>query len=172
MAEIPAKLLESSRVSIGQPIEELDTPTILADLDRMERNIRDWQSWMDERGVKFRVHIKTHKVPEIAQRQQQLGAAGIACAKVTEAEPFVAAGCTDVVIAYPVVGHEKWQKLAHLAREARMTVNVDGAQAVRGISQAAGEGGVEIGVQIEVDRQLLGVLPASRQPVGEHRGRQ
>ena len=32
MAENPAKLLESSRVSIGQPIEELDTPTILAEL--------------------------------------------------------------------------------------------------------------------------------------------
>src|SRR2546427_10106191 len=75
----------------------------------------------------------------------------IACAKVTEAEPFVAAGCRDVVIAYPVVGHDKWQKLARMAREAKVTVNVDSAAAVRGISEAAGEAGAQVQGQVGVD---------------------
>jgi D-serine deaminase-like pyridoxal phosphate-dependent protein len=55
------------------------------------------------------------------------------------------------VIAYPVVGHEKWQKLARMAREAKVTVNVDSAAAVRGISEAAGEAGAQVQVQVEVD---------------------
>src|ERR687887_302426 len=64
----------SPRVQVGDRVEDLDTPLILADLDRMERNIRDWQSWMDERGVAFRVHAKTHKVPEVALLQTAAGA--------------------------------------------------------------------------------------------------
>jgi D-serine deaminase-like pyridoxal phosphate-dependent protein len=143
--------VEPRRIEAGTPVGALDTPCLVVDLDRMERNLRDWQDTIDATGPRLRPHVKTHKVPEIALRQQDLGAVGIACAKVTEAEPFVAAGCRDVVIAYPVVGHDKWQRLARMAREARMTVNADSAAAVQGINQAAGEGGVEIDVQIEVD---------------------
>jgi D-serine deaminase-like pyridoxal phosphate-dependent protein len=143
--------LKPSKIRIGTPVQELDTPCLVVDLDKMERNMRDWQDTINKHGMKLRPHIKTHKVPELALQQQKLGAVGIACAKVTEAEPFVAAGCRDVVIAYPVVGHDKWQNVARLARDARMTVNVDSAEAVHGLSEAAKEAGVKINVQIEVD---------------------
>jgi D-serine deaminase-like pyridoxal phosphate-dependent protein len=143
--------LEPSEIKVGTAVGALDTPCLVVDLDRMERNLRAWQEAIDHAGTRLRPHVKTHKVPEIALRQQELGAVGIACAKVTEAEPFVAAGCRDVVIAYPVVGHDKWRKLAQMAREAKMTVNVDSATAVRGISLTAREAGVEVGVQVEVD---------------------
>jgi D-serine deaminase-like pyridoxal phosphate-dependent protein len=152
MAENPAQLLESSRVSIGQPVEELDTPTILADLDRMERNIHDWQSWMDERGVRFRVHVKTHKVPEIALLQVKAGARGICCAKITEAEPFAAAGIDDICIAYPVFGEVKWLHIADMAsRGVRMTANCDSEAGVRQASEAGAKAGVTINLQIDVD---------------------
>jgi D-serine deaminase-like pyridoxal phosphate-dependent protein len=152
MTENSAHLLESSRVSIGQPVEELDTPTILADLDRMERNLRDWQSWMDARGVAFRVHVKTHKVPEIALLQVQGGARGICCAKITEAEPFAAAGIDDICIAYPVYGEDKWRHIAEMAsRGVRMTANCDSEAGVRQASEAGGAAGVTINLQIDVD---------------------
>ena len=54
MADVRVQEAGSIRVSVGDRIEDLDTPLILADLDQMERNIADWQSWMDARGVKFR----------------------------------------------------------------------------------------------------------------------
>ena len=130
---------------------ELDTPCLLVDLDRMERNLRGWQEAIDAAGTRLRPHVKTHKVPEIALRQLAVGGVGVACAKVSEAEPFVAAGCRDVVIAYPVVGRDKWRKLAQMAGEARVTVNVDSAAAASGISEAAGAAGVEVGVHVEVD---------------------
>jgi D-serine deaminase-like pyridoxal phosphate-dependent protein len=136
----------------GDRVEDLDTPLILADLDRMERNIRDWQSWMDDRGVGFRVHVKTHKVPEIALLQMAAGARGICCAKVSEAEPFVAVGIDDVCIAYPVLGERKWARIAALAeRGARTTVNCDNELAARQASAAASARGVVVKLQIDVD---------------------
>jgi D-serine deaminase-like pyridoxal phosphate-dependent protein len=143
--------VETSVIKVGTPVEALDTPSLVVDLDRMERNLREWQETITRAGVKLRPHIKTHKVPEIALEQGRLGAVGIACAKVSEAEPFVAAGIRDVVIAYPVVGHHKWARVARMAREAKVTVNVDSAQGVRGLADAARAAGVKIDVQVEVD---------------------
>src|SRR5258708_6720211 len=94
----------------GSLIYDLDTPATLIDLDRMEKNIRQWQAHADRCGVKFRPHIKTHKIPEIARMQLTSGARGIVCAKVSEAEPFAAAGIADICIAYPVVGIQKWER--------------------------------------------------------------
>jgi D-serine deaminase-like pyridoxal phosphate-dependent protein len=152
MAESMVKAGEGSSPKPGDEIANLDTPTILADLDRVERNIQDWQSWMDERGVKFRVHIKTHKVPEIALMQLAAGARGIICAKISEAEPFADAGIDDICIAYPMIGEQKWRHVAGMAgRGVRMTVNCDTEMAVRQASQAATAAGVTIYLQIDVD---------------------
>jgi D-serine deaminase-like pyridoxal phosphate-dependent protein len=152
MARSVVHELGSPRVQIGDRVEDLDTPLILADLDRMERNIRDWQSWMDGHGVGFRVHVKTHKVPEIALLQMGAGARGICCAKISEAEPFAAVGIDDICIAYPVFGEQKWARVAEMAeRGARMTVNCDGEEAVRQASEAAAARGVVLNLQIDVD---------------------
>jgi D-serine deaminase-like pyridoxal phosphate-dependent protein len=142
----------SIRAGIGELVEDLDTPLILADLDRMERNIADWQSWMDGHGVKLRVHVKTHKVPEIALLQLAAGARGICCAKVSEAEPFAAAGIADIALAYPIFGAEKWARIAELAATGvRMTVNCDSEQGVRQASEAGAAAGVTLNLQIDVD---------------------
>jgi D-serine deaminase-like pyridoxal phosphate-dependent protein len=135
----------------GQAIAELDTPVLLVDLDRMERNIARWQRLADDAGVAFRVHVKTHKVPAIALQQLAAGACWIVCAKIAEAEVFVDGGCDDVVIAYPVFGERKWRRLADLACRARVGVNVDSVEAVEGISAAAREAGTKIDLYLDID---------------------
>jgi len=138
----------------GDYIYDLDTPAALVDLDRLERNIRNWQSSIEDQAVKFRPHVKTHKVPEIARMQMRAGASGIVCAKVSEAEPFADAGINDICVAYPVFGEAKWQRVAELAKRVRLTVNCDSEEAARGLSQAASKAGVTIHVQIDVDTGL------------------
>ena len=132
-------------------VSDLDTPTLLVDLDRMERNIERWQRLADDARVRLRVHVKTHKIPAIAHLQLAAGACGIVCAKVSEAEVFVDAGCDDVVVAYPVFGAEKWQRLAALAERARVGVNVDSREALEGISNAARAAGATVDVYVDVD---------------------
>jgi len=147
--------LPASQPKSGASIYDLDTPTTLIDLDRLERNIRDWQASMSRCGVKFRPHIKTHKIPEIARMQVDAGAIGIVCAKVSEAEPFATSRIEDICIAYPVVGELKWRRIAELAKSTkRITVNCDCEEAARGLSEAAARAGVTIQVQIDVDSGL------------------
>jgi D-serine deaminase-like pyridoxal phosphate-dependent protein len=153
----------------GSSIYDLDTPATLIDLDRLEKNIREWQAHADKCGVKFRSHIKTHKIPEIARMQIAAGARGIVCAKVSEAEPFAAAGIEDICIAYPVVGEVKWQRVAALAGRVRsLTVNCDCEAAARGLSKAAAEAGVTVHVHIDIDSGLhRGGIPCEDQAAVE-----
>src|SRR5207245_2022974 len=130
---------------------------LLVDLDRMDRNIARWQALADDAGAALRVHVKTHKVPAIAHLQLAAGARGIVCAKVSEAEVFVDAGCSDVVVAYPVFGEAKWRRLAGLGERARIGVNADSAEGIDGIAAAARAAGTTVEIYLDVD-------------VGMHRG--
>jgi len=131
----------------------------------MERNIRQWQVSMGRCGVKFRPHVKTHKIPEIARMQVAAGAVGIVCAKASEAEPFAAAGIEDICVAYPVVGEIKWRRIAEIAKNTkRLTVNCDCEEAARGLSGSAARIGVTIHVQIDIDSGLQrGGIPCEDQ---------
>jgi D-serine deaminase-like pyridoxal phosphate-dependent protein len=152
MAGFHARPEEQPGTAAGEDVANLDTPSILCDLDRLERNIADWQALMDRNGVRFRPHIKTHKIPDIARMQVAAGARGIICAKPSEAEPFVAAGIDDVCIAYPVLGPQKWRRLAAMAAGGvRLTVNCDSETAARQASAAAGAADTTVHLQIDVD---------------------
>ena len=139
--------LSSSRL----PIDTIATPSVLIDLDRMDRNIARWSEHARAHGVKLRPHAKTHKSPTIARLQLAAGASGIAVAKVAEAEVFVAHGIRDIVIAYSVYGQEKWARIARLAANARIAVNADNAAAIHGLDHAARSAGVSIGVYLDID---------------------
>jgi D-serine deaminase-like pyridoxal phosphate-dependent protein len=141
-------------VQPGQRLEEVPTPSLVVDLDIVERNIATWQDIAARNGKRFRPHIKTHKIPEIAHMQEAAGAVGIAGAKPSELEVFVDAGCRDVVLAYPSVGPDKWSRLARMAHAAKVTVNVDSELELRGLSAAAMTENVMLQAQIEIDTGL------------------
>ena len=153
MTEQLAYRLEST-AQPGQHVEELDTPALIVDLDRMERNIARFQALADTNAIRLRSHIKTHKVPAIARLQLDAGAVGIACAKTAEAEVFVDAGFDDVVVAYPVFGEAKWRRLAELGTRARIALNVDSVEAVNGAASAARQAGATLGMWLDVDTGL------------------
>src|SRR4051812_38539592 len=134
--------------------DQLQTPCLLVDLDRLERNMRRWQQAMDVHGVRFRPHIKTHKTLEIASMQLAAGAAGVTTAKVSEAELYVDAGFDDVVVAYPVVAEQACARLARLAAWARIGVNVENHAAAQRLSRAAVAEGAGLGVFVALDTGL------------------
>src|SRR6476661_3469267 len=134
--------------------DELQTPCLVVDLDRLERNLRSWQDAVAAHGVRFRPHIKTHKTLEVARMQLAAGAAGITTAKVSEAELYVDAGFDDVVVAYPVVAEQACARLARLAAQARIGVNVENHEAAQRLSSAAVAEGAELGVFVDLDTGL------------------
>lgn len=131
-------------------IHDLETPSVLIDLDRMERNLHRMQDHCDSLGLAFRPHIKTHKIPAIAQMQIDAGAVGIACQKVSEAEVFAQAGFSDIQIPYNILGERKTRRLAELAIYNRVTVSADHPAVVHGLSMAAEAADTPIRVMVEL----------------------
>lgn len=128
-----------------------ETPVPVIDLDRVEHNLTKMQAYCDLHGLALRPHIKTHKIPAFAHRQLALGAVGITCQKLGEAEVMVAAGIDDILISYPLIGPAKALRLARLARLAHMRVAIDNHVALETVAMAAAEAGTEIGILIEFD---------------------
>ena len=142
-------------------VAELDTPALIIDLDIMERNLRRVAGYAQAHNLRLRPHTKTHKTPALGRKQLDLGAAGLTVAKVGEAEVMLAAGPPDLLVAYPVIGRKKLERLREVASKTRVTVALDSESAARQLSDAARESGAEIGVLAEVDVGLgrVGVAP-------------
>lgn len=132
-------------------IDELETPVPVVDIDRLEANIARLQNYLDEHKIANRPHIKTHKIPEIAKLQIDAGAIGITCQKVSEAEVMAKAGFTDIFIPYNIVGESKLNRLMALASRIKVSVTVDSAFIVRGLSKAAEQAGLALTVLVECD---------------------
>ena len=132
-------------------INQLDTPVAIVELDKLEANITRLQKYLDNHGIANRPHIKTHKIPEIAHMQIKAGAVGITCQKIGEAEVMAQAGISDIFLPYNIIGQAKLERLMRLARRVKLIVTSDSEFAVRGLSDAAREAGVELPVLVECD---------------------
>ena len=132
-------------------LDGLDTPSVLVDVDVMTANLDRLARYCRKHGLNLRPHIKTHKIPELAQLQIKKGAVGVTAAKLGEAEVMADGGIEDILLAYPVYGEIKWKRLAALARRARISVALDSLEVAQGISRHAREAGVRIPILVEFD---------------------
>lgn len=148
-------------VAPGTPIDEIDTPALLLDLDAFERNVARLTEPMRANGIAWRPHSKAHKSPLIARRQMDLGASGVTCAKVSEAEVFVEAGVPSVLIAYEPATALKWQRIAALQSHAEVIACVDAPEHIALASAAGSTAGTVIPLLVEVDVGMdrCGVAP-------------
>jgi D-serine deaminase-like pyridoxal phosphate-dependent protein len=142
-------------------VSEIDTPALLIDLDVMERNLTRVADYAGSHNLRLRPHTKTHKVPAVGRLQLASGAVGLTVAKVGEAEVMLGAEPPDLLVAYPVIGRAKLERLMQVARKTRLTVALDSLVAARQLSDAARQAQVTIGVLAEVDVGLgrVGVSP-------------
>jgi D-serine deaminase-like pyridoxal phosphate-dependent protein len=132
--------------------QALDTPLIAVDLDLLDRNISEMASLAASYCVSLRPHAKTHKSPHIARMQLEAGAVGLTCAKLGEAEVLVdQGGITDILIAYPIVGEVKIQRLLQLIDRARIVIAVDTYQAATPLSQAVSSADRTLDIYLEVN---------------------
>ena len=136
-------------------LRSLETPCLVIDVETARRNVIRMQKAADDAGCKLRPHIKTHKMPFFAKMQADAGAAGITCAKVSEAEVMAAAGLGDIFIAYPVIGNFRIQRVIALSRSVkRLIVGVDSLAGAAALSEAARQQGVRLEVRLEIDTGL------------------
>ncbi len=148
---------------IGTPVEELDTPALVVDMDALEENIRQVHSSFEGTETKIRPYVETHRCPAIAHKQ--LAAAGtnggVSVASVGEAEAFAQSGISDILIVNEVVGAQKIARLCALARQAKVTVAVDSAANAASLSEAAQSVGVTLNALVDINtgQERGGVAP-------------
>jgi D-serine deaminase-like pyridoxal phosphate-dependent protein len=134
-----------------QPIEDLPTPSVLVDLDVLERNVRAMQERARAAGVKLRPHAKTHKSPEVARLQLSAGSSGLTLAKTSEAEIFAALGFDDIFLGYPVFGADKARRLLALSDRIRLAVGVDSMEGAKSLGDVFHAAGRKLPVRLKID---------------------
>jgi D-serine deaminase-like pyridoxal phosphate-dependent protein len=151
-------MTQRAPANIGQKLQDVDTPALVLDLGAFEQNLSTLKSSVGD-SVRIRPHAKTNKCPDVAKRQIALGAVGVCCQKVSEAEAMVEGGIGDVLVSNEVVGAPKLARLAVLAKKARLGICVDSAE---GLAQLKASGAdVDVYVEIEVGMKRCGVAPGA-----------
>jgi len=99
----------------GDPLDAVDTPALLLDLDASDANVAALHAQAAAAGLAVRAHGKAHRCPRLALRQIAAGAIGLCVQKVGEAEGFAAAGVRDILVTNEIVSPDKCLRLARLA---------------------------------------------------------
>ncbi|MFD0696116.1 alanine racemase [Paenibacillus sp. GCM10027628] len=142
---------EKEMESGNQSLAALETPCLMIDAERMERNIEKMADVARQHGVKLRPHAKTHKMPSIALQQIAAGAVGITVAKVSEAEVMAAHGVSSIFIAYPLVTESKIERAIRLSERIELIVGVDSLAGAQRLEQTASRLGHSLQVRLEID---------------------
>ncbi len=147
--------------TIGMALADVDTPALLVDLDVFEANLRRMSDAARAANVRLRPHAKTHKCAKIALQQVALGAVGVCCQKVSEAQALVDNGVNDVLLSNQVVGRTKIERLHALHSAASVTVCVDDAGNVDEIARVFDDSArpMDVLVEINVGANRCGVEP-------------
>jgi D-serine deaminase-like pyridoxal phosphate-dependent protein len=137
------------------------TPMLVVRRTVLEANLAAMQAACDAAGVALRAHGKMHKCSTLGQRQIELGAVGLCCQTVGEAEAFVAAGVPDVLVTSPIPPWGAPRLAALAAGAARVAVVADSGTQIERLAQAATAAGVTLDVLVDID---LGTHRAGVQP--------
>lgn len=148
-------------VALGTPVDAIDTPALLLDLDAFEANCRSISGHLRARGVAWRPHAKGHRSPDIARRQMGFGAIGVTVGKVSEAEAMAENGIPSILVTteQPTIG--RWLRLAQLQDVAEVIAPVDHPKQIALAGEAAAATGTSIPVAVDVD---LGINRSGVQP--------
>lgn len=147
---------------LGDPLDALDTPSMIIDLTLMEENIARLMGRFRGKKVRVRPHLKTVKSPELAHKMLAAGAVGGCVAKVSEAEVMVQGGIEDLLITTEIVGKPKLARLVALMRQhSRIKVVVDSEVGAQELNQAMREAQLSIDVLIDINvgQNRCGVMP-------------
>jgi D-serine deaminase-like pyridoxal phosphate-dependent protein len=132
---------------------DTETPSLLVDLNRLNKNIHRLQELANSHKVNLRPHIKTHKCLKIARLQLNAGAVGITASKTDEALVFINGGVRPVTLAYPMVVDTKIDRLLKASRfhNVDLRLVVDSVEGMEALSGAARRHGTQIKAFLKID---------------------
>lgn len=165
---MPTPTATDTPPELGAPVETIETPAVVVDLDAMERNIEWYAGFAEEQNVQLRSHVKTHKTPALAHQQHERTGGGICCQTLSEAEVMASGGIDDIYLSYMVVGERKLNRLVYLAEAlSSFATTVDGYGNVDPLQSVAAGHDTTIDVIMELDIGLGRTGVATREQAVE-----
>ncbi|SKA01699.1 D-serine deaminase, pyridoxal phosphate-dependent [Chitinophaga eiseniae] len=141
---------------------QVDSPALLVYKDRIGENIGLVKNMIDD-VQRLRIHVKTHKIAEVAQMMQAAGIQKYKCATIAEAEMLGMVKAKDVLLAYQPVG-PKAARLLELVQQypdtdfACLTDNKTAAEAISSLFAAAGKR-LKVYLDLNVGMNRTGIKP-------------
>ena len=174
MSTLPSRFADL----IGKPVNDIDTPALVIDLDAMKRNLARMAEFAKKHNIRWRPHAKMHKSATLAKMQIKAGAVGVCVQKTAEAEAMVAGGVYNVYISNQVIAPAKLARVAALTQKialhgGQLAIAVDSAEGVIRLAQAMAEARtssktgtgvgtvIDVFVEINVGGGRCGVEPGS-----------
>ena len=137
--------------SIQTVLAPLDTPCLVLDEARMQRNIARLRAKMAALGVSLRPHLKTPKSVEIARKVLADGSGPATVSTLREAEIFAAAGIRDILYAVGIAPQKLQRVTALRAAGCDLAIVLDSVAQAEAVCAAAQAAGDRIPVLIEID---------------------
>src|SRR5688572_3165396 len=129
----------------------MNTPALLLDFEKLDRNCRRMREHVQSHGVVLRPHVKTAKNVQVTQRALDAPAGPITVSTLREAEYFFDHGFRDILYAVGIVPGKVGRIAELIRRGARITTIVDSVEGARALVQASVEAKVHVPALIEID---------------------
>ncbi len=149
---------------LGAPMEELDTPALVVDLDALEHNLDLVHSLVAASGVNIRPRLDAHLCPAIGHMQMAAGAvSGSAVSTLGQAEVFAQYGFRDLLVTNIVATASKAARAASLSARTDLTIGADSLAGIAALNRAAlgSRSNIGVALPIRAGDSAIGVLPAS-----------
>lgn len=136
-------------------LADLESPAVVIDAVRLDKNLRAMQSACDAGGTELWPHSKTHKMVPILRRHLELGAAGATLAKLGEAEALLPSGVRQVFIAHSLVDLAKAPRVRALQQKIdRLILAVTSAPHCDALERLLAAADITVPVLLAIDTGL------------------
>ncbi|WP_040843398.1 alanine racemase, partial [Nitrospirillum viridazoti] len=132
-------------------LDAAETPALVLDVARFDRNVARLKAHLAHLGVGFRPHVKTAKSIDVARRLFAGDLGPITVSTIAEAEYFAAAGAMDIVYAVGLAPEKIARIRALVAQDVDVAVLIDTVEQAQALATTARDGGAMPAVLIEID---------------------
>lgn len=146
---------------LGVSLETIETPALVIDLAKVDRNIARLTERLVKLGVGFRPHVKTSKSLDVVRRLFPQGIGPITVSTLAEAEYFAEGGFTDITYAVGLSFDKIGRARQLVARGVQLSVLIDSVEQANALVDAAQDGKampVDL-IEIDCDGHRGGLLP-------------
>jgi D-serine deaminase-like pyridoxal phosphate-dependent protein len=129
----------------------LETPCLIIDAERMDRNIARLQDRLAPMGVPLRPHLKTAKSIEVAVRAMPSPQGPATVSTLKEADFFAAAGVRDIIYAVGITPCKLTKVIELRQSGVDLAVILDSVEQAEAVALASRNSGNAIPALIEID---------------------